>query len=173
MDSISNQLEFVYQFTTDESYIPKKWKKDSAIVLKVEGVFKILVDGKLYFHDEYLAILEFYLYLHRWLAIIESKKYFIPEFHHYSLDWHEDEPLISIIPFDNNDKARLTSIWRKEPFDPVFKMDYIVNQLTELRDQLKKDIEAHYNISVEPFIDKFPIRALAVIDKKRGKKKWF
>ncbi|MEK3643968.1 DUF7878 domain-containing protein [Aeribacillus sp. FSL M8-0235] len=172
MDSISNQLEFVYHFTTDESYIPKKWKKDSAIVLRVDGDFEIKVDGRSYC-QEYVALLEFYLYLHRWLAIIESKKYIIPEFHYYSLEWHEDEPLISIIPFDNNDKARLTSIWRKEPFDPVFKMDYIVNRLTDLRDQLKKDIEAHYSISVEPFIDKFPIRALAVIDKKRGKKKWF
>ncbi|MED1437025.1 hypothetical protein P4U23_00085 [Aeribacillus composti] len=172
MDSISSQIEFVYHFTTDESYIPKKWKKDSAIVLRVDGDFEIKVDGRSYC-QEYVALLEFYLYLHRWLAIIESKKYIIPEFHYYSLEWHEDEPLISIIPFDNNDKARLTSIWRKEPFDPVFKMDYIVNQLTELRDQLKKDIETHYSISVEPFIDKFPIRALAVIDKKRGKKKWF
>ena len=172
MDSISSQIEFVYQFTTDESYIPKKWKKDSAIVLRVDGDFEINVDGRSYC-QEYVALLEFYLYLHRWLAIIESKKYIIPEFHYYSLEWHEDEPLISIIPFDNNDKARLTSIWRKEPFDPVFKMDYIVNELTDLRDQLKKDIEAHYNISVEPFIDKFPIRALAVIDKKRGKTKWF
>ncbi len=165
MDSISSQIEFVYHFTTDESYIPKKWKKDSAIVLRVDGDFEIKVDGRSYC-QEYVALLEFYLYLHRWLAIIESKKYIIPEFHYYSLEWHEDEPLISIIPFDNNDKARLTSIWRKEPFDPVFKMDYIVNRLTDLRDQLKKDIEAHYNISVEPFIDKFPIKALAVVDKK-------
>ncbi|MEK5272089.1 hypothetical protein NSR00_15215 [Aeribacillus sp. FSL K6-8394] len=171
MDSISNQLEFVYHFTTDESYIPKKWKKDSAIVLRVDGDFEIKVDGRSYC-QEYVALLEFYLYLHRWLAIIESKKYIIPEFHYYSLEWHEDEPLISIIPFDNNDKARLTSIWRKEPFDPVFKMDYIVNKLTELRDQLKKDIEAHYRISVDVFIDKFPIKALAVVDKKKGKTKW-
>ena len=172
MDSLSKQIEFLYQFTTNQSYIPKGWEKDSAIVLRVSGDFDIKVDGISYFRDD-IALLEFYLYLERWLAIIESDKYDIPEFHYYTLEIDEDEPLISIIPFDNNDKVRLTSIWRKEPFDPVFKMDYIVNRLTDLRDQLKKDIEAHYNISVEPFIDKFPIRALAVIDKKRGKKKWF
>ncbi|MEI4788837.1 hypothetical protein WAX46_00385 [Bacillus sp. FJAT-53060] len=41
MDGVSNQVEFVYKFTSEEEDIPKKMKKDPSAVMRVEGEFKL------------------------------------------------------------------------------------------------------------------------------------
>jgi hypothetical protein len=76
----------------------------------------------------------------------------IPEFHYYTLELDGDEPLISLLPFNN--KARLASIWGNDQLYNVFDLDYIVEELKTLWRRLSKDIEEHYNISLKPFISK-------------------
>lgn len=40
MDSLSNQVEFDYMFTSDEKDIPKNMKKDPSTALRVEESLK-------------------------------------------------------------------------------------------------------------------------------------
>ena len=52
MDSLSNQVEFDYMFTSDEKDIPKNMKKDPSTALRVEGEFKIVINGEVYFEEK-------------------------------------------------------------------------------------------------------------------------
>ncbi|WP_044746938.1 hypothetical protein [Bacillus alveayuensis] len=154
MDSISNKIEFFYQFTSNESDIPKRLRKDPSTAFRIEGDFKIRINDQLYF-EENIALLEFYLYLNKWISKIE-KKGTVPEFRYYSLEYDEDEPIISLLPFDK--KARINSIWEVQKIYNVFDLNYIVEKLTSLCFQLGEDIERHYNIKLKTFIDKVPLK---------------
>jgi hypothetical protein len=154
MDGLSNQVAFSYQFTTDETDIPKSLKKDPSVAFRIEGDFEIKINGTLYFKEN-IALLEFYLYLRRWISGMEKNK--APrEFQYYSLEYDEDEPIISVIPF--NQKARLASIWALEQVYNIFDWDYLVEKLSTLCDELGKDIEKHYNIKLKTFINKVPLK---------------
>jgi hypothetical protein len=67
MDSLYNKVEFAYQFTTPASDIPEDLKKDPAVVYRIDGDFEIKINGSVYFKEN-IALLEFYLYLDRWIS---------------------------------------------------------------------------------------------------------
>lgn len=154
MDSLSNQVAFDYQFTSGESDIPKRLIKDPSVAYRIEGDFQIKINDTLYFKEN-IALLEFYLYLRRWLLDIE-KNGGAREIHYYTLEYDEDEPIISVIPFDR--KARLTSIWALEQLYNIFDWNYLVEKLSALCDRLGKDIEDHYHIQLKTFINKVPLK---------------
>ncbi|MDI3411743.1 hypothetical protein QKW52_22145 [Bacillus sonorensis] len=73
MDSVSNKVEFNYQFTSDESDIPKKMRKDPSVAMRVEGKFEIKINGNTYFKEN-LALLEFYVSLNEWIKKSRKKQ---------------------------------------------------------------------------------------------------
>ncbi|MFT0801055.1 hypothetical protein VSK91_06310 [Bacillus swezeyi] len=154
MDGVSNKVEFHYQFTSDESDIPKKMRKDPSVALKVEGKFEIEINGNTYFKEN-LALLEFYVSLNEWNKKIKKKNK-VTEYRYYTMEYEEEEPIISLIPFDN--KARLTTIWETQQLYNVFDLHYIIEQMRILKEKLKRDIELHYKISVQHFIGQIPLR---------------
>ena len=154
MDSVSNKVEFNYQFTSDESDIPKKMRKDPSVAMRVEGKFEIKINGNTYFKEN-LALLEFYVSLNEWIKKIKKKNK-ATEYRYYTMEYEEDEPIISLIPFDN--KARLTTIWETQQLYNVFDLNYIIEQMEILKEKLKQDIELHYKISVKHFIGRIPLR---------------
>ncbi|MEN7374597.1 hypothetical protein ABC891_11355, partial [Bacillus licheniformis] len=72
MDGVSSQVEFVYKFTSEEADIPRKMKKDPSAAMRVEGEFKIKINGIVYF-EENIALLEFYASLNEWIKKIKKK----------------------------------------------------------------------------------------------------
>ncbi|KWZ65104.1 DUF7878 domain-containing protein [Bacillus altitudinis] len=154
MDSLSNQVEFNYMFTSDEKDIPKSMKKDPSTALRVEGEFKIVINGEVYF-EENIALLEFYASLHDWIKKIKKKNK-VTEYRYYTMEYEEDDPIISVIPFDN--KARLTTIWETQQLYNVFDLNYIIEQMKVLHESLGRDIEQHYKISLKNFIGNIPLR---------------
>ncbi|MEC1193243.1 hypothetical protein P9C02_22740 [Bacillus paralicheniformis] len=154
MDGVSNQVEFVYKFTSEEADIPKKMKKDPSAAMRVEGEFKIKINGIVYF-EENIALLEFYASLNEWIKKIKKKNK-VAEYRYYTMEYEEDEPIISLIPFDY--KARLTTIWETQQLYNVFDLDYITEQMEISHEKLGRDIEHHYRISLKSFIGKIPLR---------------
>ncbi|ARC58772.1 MULTISPECIES: hypothetical protein [Bacillus] len=154
MDGVSSQVEFVYKFTSEEADIPRKMKKDPSAAMRVEGEFKIKINGIVYF-EENIALLEFYASLNEWIKKIKKKNKVV-EYRYYTMEYEEDEPIISLIPFDN--KARLTTIWETQQLYNVFDLNYIIEQMEMLHERLGRDIEHHYKISLKNFIGKIPLR---------------
>lgn len=154
MDGVSSQVEFVYKFTSEEADIPRKMKKDPSAAMRVEGEFKIKINGIVYF-EENIALLEFYASLNEWIKKIKKKNKVV-EYRYYTMEYEEDEPIISLIPFDN--KARLTTIWETQQLYNVFDLDYITEQMEISRKKLGRDIEHHYRISLKSFVGKIPLR---------------
>ncbi|MCT2536820.1 hypothetical protein NC661_13685 [Aquibacillus koreensis] len=155
MDNIPSKIEFSYHFTSNEADIPKKLKKEPSIAFRIEGDFEITINGVSYFQEN-LTLLEFYLYLHRWFNHINKKG--LQAFYYYSMEWDKDEPIISIIPYNN--KAQITSIWRKTEMYTVFDLSYILSELESLENKLGQDIEKHYDLSLNTFIGKVPLRKI-------------
>lgn len=158
MDSLSSQVKFTYEFTSEKDCISYKKRKEVNSILNVSARFIILINNEVYFDQEEFPILEFYKYLYNWVNA--NKKYnIIQEFHYYSLEFDEyDEgAIVSLIPFHKN-MARLKSIWAEQELYNVFDLHYIVNELTALEKRLKRDIEEYFDIRLEDFIKHIPSR---------------
>ncbi|MFJ7362876.1 hypothetical protein ACIQWQ_01990 [Peribacillus frigoritolerans] len=154
MDKLSNSIEFEYEFTTDRDCIPFDLRNSPAVALRVEGILTIKINNDIYFQAD-IALLEFYLYLLKWVQT-NKKGRDVQEFKYYSLEFDEDEAIISLLPFGNS--ARLASIWEVNKLYNVFELNYIVQKLTQLTTRLGKDIENHYDIQMNTFIGKVPIK---------------
>ncbi|MBU8785256.1 MULTISPECIES: DUF7878 domain-containing protein [Bacillus] len=154
MDGVSNQVEFNYKFTSEEADIPKKMKKDPSVAMRVEGELEIRINGNTYFKEN-IALLEFYASLNEWIKKVKKKNK-VTEYRYYTMEYEEDEPIISLIPFDH--KARLMTIWETQQLYNVFDLHYIIKQMEMLHEKLGRDIELHYKISLKNFIGKIPLR---------------
>lgn len=119
----------------------------------VEAIFKIRINGALYFEED-LAILEFYKSLYEWKGRIKENE--VLPFHYYSIEYdnYEDGAILSLIPFSN--KARVKSIWAKSSVYNVFDLDYIVNEFLALEKKIKEDIESYFKIDLGKFIKHIP-----------------
>jgi hypothetical protein len=154
MDKSSNSVEFEFEFTTDKDSIPFDLRHSPAVALRVEGILTIKINNDIYFQAD-IALLEFYLYLLKWVQT-NKKGRDVQEFKYYSLEFDEDEAIISILPFGNS--ARLASIWEVNKLYNVFELSYIVQKLTQLTNRLGRDIENHYDIQMNTFIGKVPLK---------------
>jgi hypothetical protein len=155
MDKLSNSVEFEYEFTTDKGSIPFDLRNSPAVALRVEGILTIKINNDIYFQSD-IALLEFYLYLLKWVQT-NKKGGVVQEFKYYSLEFDEDEAIISLLPFGN--KARLASIWEVNKLYNVFELNYIVQKLTQLTNRLGKDIENHFELQMNTFIGKVPLKS--------------
>lgn len=86
----------------------------------------------------------------------DKEKNKVTEYRYYTMEYEEDDPIISVIPFDN--KARLTTIWETQQLYNVFDLNYIIEQMKVLHENLGRDIEQHYKISLKNFIGNIPLR---------------
>ncbi|WP_444546315.1 DUF7878 domain-containing protein [Alkalicoccobacillus plakortidis] len=135
-------------------------EKTFQAILNAEATFSIWINEDLYVEIEGFVILEFYKSLLEWLRINRKYKR-IQEFRYYTIEHDEREgAIISLLPF--GDKARLTSIWTKQELYNVFELDYIVEQLTLLETDLKREIERYFDINVRHFINHIPYRLLNI-----------
>lgn len=62
MDSISSQVKFHYNFTSDASDISNKQRKDVSSILDITAKFSIFINDDCYFDEAEFPILEFYKY---------------------------------------------------------------------------------------------------------------
>ncbi|MCI4126258.1 hypothetical protein [Bacillus haynesii] len=148
------EVGFDYKFTSDESDIPMKMRKDPSVAMRVEGELEIKINENTYFKEN-IALLEFYVSLNEWIKKIQKKNK-VTEYRYYTMEYEKDEPIISLIPFDY--QARLTTIWKTEQLYNVFDLDYITEQMEILHEKLGRDIELHYRISLKSFVGKIPLR---------------
>ena len=153
MDSVSSKIIIEYDFVSEPDAISNKYKRDVPLILSVEAIVSIRINGELYFEEE-LAILEFYKSLFKWKE--KMNEYELPEFHYYSVEYadYDDGSIISLMPFSN--KARVKSIWGKSTIYNVFDLTYIVNEFLDLEQRLKEDIEKHFTIEIKRFIKHIP-----------------
>ena len=153
-------VTFTYVFTSAPDVISYRKRKDVPAILNAEATFSIWINEDLYVEIEGFVILEFYKSLLEWLRINRKYKR-IQEFRYYTIEHDEREgAIISLLPF--GDKARLTSIWTKQELYNVFELDYIVEQLTLLETDLKREIERYFDINVRHFINHIPYRLLNI-----------
>ncbi|WP_256254652.1 DUF7878 domain-containing protein [Bacillus licheniformis] len=131
-----------------------KMRKGPSVAMRVEGELEIKINEITYFKEN-IALLEFYVSLNEWIKK-NKKKNKVTEYRYYTMEYEEDEPIISLIPFDN--KARLTTIWETQQLYNVFDLDYITEQMEISRKKLGRDIEHHYRISLKSFVGKIPLR---------------
>ncbi|MBP2076954.1 hypothetical protein [Oceanobacillus polygoni] len=157
MDSISSQVKFHYNFTSDASDISNKQRKDVSSILDITAKLSIYINDDCYFDEEEFPILEFYKYLYKWKERTNDLNE-VQEFHYYTLEYDEydDGAILSLIPF-GGDKARLKSIWSQEDLYNVFDVSYIKDEFMALETALKKDIEEYFEINLEKFLKHIPM----------------
>lgn len=153
MDGFSGKIIFEYDFINKPNYISNKNQRDIPLILGVETIFRIKINGDLYFEEE-LALLELYKSLYRWKEKMNGNE--IPEFHYYSVEHadYDDGSIISLMPF--SDKARIKSFWGKPNIYNVFDVNYIVNEFLVLERKMKEDIEKYFNVELKYFIKHIP-----------------
>ncbi len=102
MECISNKLKM--SFSEIEVLCETAgWK----MLADVEGHLTIIKEGKVFFDEENILLLELATALMKWLKTIESGS--IINFYYESMDY-EDKPILAFI-LDKNGNWRLLSIW--------------------------------------------------------------
>lgn len=148
-----NTVEFNYLFTTNFAHYTPKERRDSSIALEADATFEIKINNDEYFKED-IAILEFYIYLEKWLKKLKRTDI---DFKYFTLEVDDDEPLISLLKF-NDKSARLKVLWPSQDLYNVFEYDYILSKFRELHEQLGRDLEEHYQIRLKDFVGKIPMQ---------------
>jgi hypothetical protein len=154
MDNLSSkELNFTYKFNGNREDIPQGDEQNPATVFLVDGNFSITIDGVLYFSED-IALLEFYLYLNRWINDLDHQVQ--KNYDYFTMEADEEEPIISLQYYNNF--GRLKSIWELESINTVFEAEYLTSKVKELYQSLGKDIESTYGLNLKVFKQKPPIK---------------
>ncbi|MDQ0207421.1 DUF7878 domain-containing protein [Alkalicoccobacillus murimartini] len=150
------KVKYGFTFTSTPDAISRQKRKDVPTILSVEATFSIWINDDLYVRVEEMAILEFYKSLAKWVQANQKYKR-IQEFHYFTIEHDEREgAIISLLPF--GDKARLKTIWPEQELYNVFELKYIVEQLTIVEADLRKEIEHYFDINLTHFMNHIPYR---------------
>jgi hypothetical protein len=154
MDNLSSkELAFSYKFNGNRDDIPKGEEQNPATVFLVDGNLSIKIDNVLYFSED-IALFEFYLYLDRWMN--ELSLQLEKNYNYFSIEVEEEDPIISFQYY--NSLGRIRSIWETEAMNTVFNASYLTKKLKDLHQKLGEDIKTAYDLNLDVFRKKPPIR---------------
>lgn len=114
-----NMIEFKCISDTKYKHIPNKYPE----LLLEENDFRIIINGKLFFHDTYFPVLEFLFYAKKWTKMNSAS------FEYNSVET-EENPLISFIC--KNEKYNIHSPWQLFESHELFTKQQLVFALQNL-----------------------------------------
>lgn len=146
-----NNFSVDYHFTSNFNRLSFSERMNIANLYLIEGILVIKIGDKVYF-EENVALLEFWTLLDRWLKNSESEN--IPAFRYYTLELDDNIPLFSLIPYQ--DKFLIEVIEVKERAGNLLSQDKVIETFKEVHSHLYHDIQNHYGIYIENYLDKVP-----------------
>jgi hypothetical protein len=149
MDSVSSKIDI--QFNIDYKVIDKDLidTNNRKILADIEGSLIISIDGNVYFQENYILLLEFAVFLTRWLAQIE--KGIFQDFVYETMDYGEG-PIIEFKQKSNNLWV-VNSIWARENTVVNLRIQDIIIAAKDFLDDFQKDIYKKYLISLKNFLN--------------------
>jgi hypothetical protein len=149
MDSVSSKIDLQYNIDTykviEKDLIDANNRK---LLADIEGSLTISFNGIVYFQENYILLLEFAVFLTRWLAQIE--KGIIQDFVYETMDYSEG-PIIEF-----NQKANsvwvVKSIWAKENIVVNLRIQDIIFAANDFLVNFQKEIYKKYLISLKNFL---------------------
>lgn len=126
-------IKFKIKITTHN----KNWQKDKKhSFMEYEGVFRIIIDSKIFFEDEYFIINEFLRDAISWIENCDKEKNMI-----YTCIDTEDNPLIS---FENhNSNWSIRSPWQKYECNILFTREELEKAIHELEKEVDYQIRSY------------------------------
>ncbi|UTH14710.1 DUF7878 domain-containing protein [Macrococcus equipercicus] len=146
-----NDISVKYHFTSNFKNLSFSEKMNVANLYLIEGILVIKLGNKIYF-EENVALLEFWILLDRWIKNIETHN--ISSFKYYTLELDENIPLFSLIPY--KDKFLIEVIEIKEKVENLLPQDKVIEEFKKVHLNLSNDIQSHYGIFIEDYLDKVP-----------------
>ena len=146
-----NHFSVDYHFTSNFNKLSFGERMNVANLYSVEGILVIKIGHKVYFQED-IALLEFWILLDRWLKSIETES--IPVFSYYTLELDDNIPLFSLIPYQ--DKFMIEVIEVKERAANLLPQVKVIEAFKNVHSNLYNDIQNHYGIYIEDYLDKVP-----------------
>ncbi|WP_289649463.1 hypothetical protein [Macrococcus bovicus] len=146
-----NSFSVNYRFTSNFNRLSFGERMDVANLYLIEGILVIKIVDKVYFEED-VALLEFWILLDRWLKNIESEN--IRAFRYYTLEMDDNIPLFSLIPYQ--DKFLIEVIEVKEMAANLLPQDKVIEAFKNVHSHLYNDIQNHYGIYIDDYLDKVP-----------------
>ena len=134
-------LSFQFVLTNPDNIIIKEYLEEYKDTYpdKIElcGLFRIYIDGELFFDDPQFPILEFLFCVKKWI-----KRKYKSNMLYCSVETDEN-PLISFVPINN--KWKICSKWQLFDSGALFPLDKIEFEINKLTIELQKYFKSYYS----------------------------
>lgn len=150
MDNIPREIEIKFKIDKtkkidQELVISKNYK----LLSDIEGELAIYVNDKLFFHDQYILLMELGISLTRWLDKVKSN--IIENYHYETMDYN-DGPILELINFQDT-LWRIISEWQKFEASGCFELQVFVNAVDEFVSELQKQLLELYNVNLKDYVN--------------------
>ncbi|MCL2341965.1 MAG: hypothetical protein FWC53_02745 [Firmicutes bacterium] len=128
---MKNELTIILSIKEKTNVNIEEIKKGNyAEILKIESLFKIIINYNLFFNDEYFPVLEFLKFINEW----DFRQNF-----NYNCIETEDNPLISFI--NENDKWFIKSPWQLFDCKTSFTREELEKAVIDLKEDVEKQLK--------------------------------
>lgn len=115
-------IKFICKISQEYDINKNKIEKgDMTEILKVESQFKIIIDRRVFFNDDYFPILEFFYQFDNWINSNSQ----ISKFEYESIE-SDEKPIVAFFKRDN--KWNIFSVWQNYKEITEFNLADIINQ---------------------------------------------
>jgi len=149
MDGISDKIAMKFKFNLDRE-VGKELitSKNFKILADVEGELEILFKEKMFFQEEYILLLEFGVFLSKWVSNVKSGAN--EDFVYETMDYSEGP----ILEFQKQEGGgwKFYSDWQKIVIDEEFSLEELLKVIEKFLIDLKVQLQKIYNISLEDYL---------------------
>ncbi len=113
----------------------------------LEGILKIFVNEVLFFNQSGILLIEFAIYISRWLTSVKNGE--LTDFNFETMD--NDEPILSLIYVKNN-LYRIYSVWQDSEVTKLLDKEIIVAAFKKYLDGLENELKLETGIELDKII---------------------
>ncbi|ATW24937.1 hypothetical protein [Candidatus Formimonas warabiya] len=148
MDCIPNKIEIKFKIDLDKTIEHELvMTRNFKVLADIEGELAILINGRIFFYDQYILLMELGVALTKWLRTV--KLGMVENFQYHTMD-HDDGPILGFI--QDQDGWRIISIWQKFDVGIKFDLHTLLNEVDKFLENIKNQLMNRYNIDMDIYI---------------------
>ena len=149
MDGLSNKITIEFRFNASKKVDQALVKSHKhRILVEVEGELFVFIDGELFFHDEYILLMELGISLFKWKE--SSRRGIVESFHYQTMDYDEG-PILELIKIDR-ENWKIYSIWQKFESNELIPFKILQKGINTFLENLENELEKQDMIDIRSYL---------------------